>query len=180
MNCWKSIKFNKEFGKVRLFLISTSIGILTFIILYVPFSIIHDTHHVRESGIIPFIIAVSLLPSIHSIMHILPLIIMNKRVKVNYKRNMNCIPTFTYYTKTHVTKKVSLFVAISPTVFITLPGLIASFVFTDYYVYFLLYTCIHIGVTFIDFWFIVHVIQAPKKAYIHNENDGFDILLEAN
>ncbi len=167
-------------GQSRTLLISLLIGVLSFIILYVPFSIYHGTNRSHEAGIIPFIIAICFMPTIHSFMHILPLLIMRKRAKIVYKLKIKFIPVFTYYTKTHITKKVSLIVLLSPTILVSLTGIFATYLFVDYYLYILLFTCMHIGISFIDFWCINQIIRAPKEAFIQNENDGYDILLKAN
>ncbi|WP_099157336.1 DUF3267 domain-containing protein [Virgibacillus ndiopensis] len=179
MNCWKSININKEFGLNRIYFISFLIGLTTFIFLYVPFSIIHDSTNVNESGIIPFTAAIIMLPVLHSFMHILPLIMMKKRTKLNYKLKSRIKPSFTYFPMAYLTKPVSLFVALAPTLFITLPGLIASYLFHDFYVYILLFTSIHIGFSFMDFLYAIHIIKAPKRAFIENGNGGFDILVKA-
>jgi hypothetical protein len=180
MNCWKTINPNKEVGQSRTLFISVLIGVLAFIILYVPFTIYHGTNRNHETGLIPFLICVCFLPSIHSFIHILPLILMNKRVHIYYKFKMKVFPIFTYYTKTHITKKVSLIVLISPTILITFTGIISTYFFAEYYLYLLLFTCIHIGISFLDFWYVNQIIRAPKDAYVQGENDGFDILLKAH
>ncbi|PAV29300.1 hypothetical protein CIL05_12965 [Virgibacillus profundi] len=179
MNCWKSINFNKEFGHNRIKLVSFLIGLLAFIFLYVPISIAQQSNNVNEAGFLPLMIALLLLPSFHSFMHILPLIIMNKRVKVFYQTKIKFLPVFNYYTKNHLTKKVSLIVALAPTFLITIPGIAASYIYADFYFYLLLFTSIHIGISFIDFLYAIHIIKAPKKAFIENRNNGIDILLKA-
>lgn len=179
MNCYKSINITKEIGQNRLFIISMLIGTLSFIVLYVPYSL-HHASHLKQTGLLPFIIALSLLPSIHVCMNILPLIIMKKRIKVYYKRKYIFFPAFYYYTASHLTKKAALSAAIAPTLFITIPGLIASFLFPDFFVYILFLTCIHMGFSFIDFLVIRHIMKAPKRALFQNVNDGFDILLKEN
>ncbi|MBT2218216.1 DUF3267 domain-containing protein [Virgibacillus dakarensis] len=179
MNCWKSINFKKEFGLTRIYTISFLISLLTFIFLYVPLSIIHGTTSVNESGIILFGIAFILLPAIHSFMHILPLIMTNKRAKTSDKAKKVMLPNLMYYPKSYLSKQLSLMVALAPTLFITIPGIVASYLFVDYYVYILLFTAFHIGISFSDFLYVIHITKAPKKALIENENDGFTILVKA-
>lgn len=179
MNCWKSINFTKEFGVNRLYLLSFLIGLLSFIFLFVPFSSIHGTTHVNEFGILPFLGLIILLPTIHSFMHILPLIMMKKRINIYFNLKKNIIPTCKYHSKTFLSKPISLMVAFAPTLFITIPGIYASLVFADYYVYILLFTAIHIGASFTDFLYILHISKAPKRAFIESENDGFAILVKA-
>lgn len=180
MNCWKSVNVRKEIGYSRLFHITIFISLITFLILYVPFSIIHKQIPMNDHGVLPLLVGILLLPSLHSLVHILTLILMKQRVKIKYKRKLKIIPILTYYTRTYITKKVSLINAIAPTVVITIPGILACYLFADYYLYILLFTCLHIGLTYIDFWCLTHIIKAPKEAIIQNESDGFDILLEAN
>lgn len=178
MNCWKSINFTKEFGHHRLKLVSFLIGMLAFIFLYVPISITHNPNAVNEAVLLPSIIALILLPTVHSLMHILPLIIMNKRVKIYYNTKSKFLPVFNYYTQNHLTKKASLLVALAPSILITVPGLIGSYLFSEVYVYILLFTCTHIGISFIDFLYVIHILKAPKHAFIENGNNGIDILLK--
>lgn len=134
----------------------------------------------NEIGVLPLLIAICLLPTIHSLVHILTLILMKQRVKVKYKRKFKIIPILNYYTRTYITKKVSFINLIAPTVFITVPGILACYLISDYYLYILLFTCLHIGLTYIDFWCLSHIMKSPKKAIIQNESEGFDILLEGN
>lgn len=179
MNCWKSINFSKEFGVNRLYFLSFLIGLLSFVFLFVPFSSIHATTDVNEFGIVPFLGFLVLLPTIHSFIHILPLIIMNKRTKLYFNLKKSIIPTFKYHPKTFLTKSTSLMMACAPTLFITLPGIYASLLFADYYVYILLLTAIHIGASFTDYLYIHHIAKAPKHSFIENENEGFAILTRA-
>lgn len=178
MNCWKTINFEKEFGQNRIHLISFLISILTFIILFVPYSIIHGTTSVNKNGFIPFAIVFAMLPSIHSFMHILPLIITNKRKKINEKSKSILRPKLTYYPKSYLSKELSLIVALAPTLFITIPGIVASFLFAEYYVLILVLTSLNVGVSFTDFLYVFHITKAPKKSLIENENDGFAILVK--
>lgn len=159
--------------------ISFLIGLMAFIILYVPLSMIHDGNHLHESGIILFIIAIILLPTLHSFMHILPLIVLNKRIKLICQRK-KMMPIFTFYTDAHVSKYSSILSSLMPTLCLTIPGIIASISVPSFYVYLLLATSIQIGLSVIDFLYIRHLIKAPKNAFIENGDEGFDILLKAN
>ena len=178
MKCWKSINFTKEFGHFRLQLISFLIGMLAFIFLFVPISILKGGSDVNEAAFLPLVIALLLLPTVHSLMHILPLIVMNKRLKIYYNMKSKFLPVFNYYTQNHLTKKASLLVVLAPSILITVPGIITSYLFAEVYVFILLFTCVHIGISFIDFLYVIHILKAPKRAYIENVNDGIDILLK--
>ncbi|SES69609.1 Putative zincin peptidase [Oceanobacillus limi] len=179
MNCWKTIDFKKEYGLRWLRFISWFTGLLAFILLYVPTTIAHGGNQVNELGILYLIIALILLPPFNSLMHILPLLLSKRKVKLIDKRKSRIIPLFTRYPRMQLTKVHFLMVAFAPTFFITIPGIILSFLVPEFYVYILLYTSIHIGITFIDFIYIFHISRAPKHSIVEKGTDGFDILLKA-
>lgn len=179
MNCWKTINFNKEFGVNRLYLLSFLTGLISFVFLNVPFTIIHGSTNVNEFGIFPLMIGLLFLPTVHSIMHILPLIMMYKRAKLVYKRKNMFFPIINYSTKRPLSKKTSLLVALAPTLFITVPGIMATYIFVDYYVYFLLFSSVHIALTFTDFLYAASILQAPKRSCFENRNEEFAILIKS-
>lgn len=178
MNCWKSINVTKQYGLHRLYFISFLTGLLSFIILYVPVSILHGTHAVKEIGMVGFIAAILLLPMMHAVMHILPLILVKKRINPKkYSMRSLLLPSLAY-TQHFMSKRMSIAIASAPTLFITIPGLIASCLFVEYDVYILLFTSAHIGFSYIDFLFIAHIYKAPKKSFVENGIHNFDILTE--
>jgi Putative zincin peptidase len=139
----------------------------------------HEGKPVHDSGIMLFVLAIILLPTLHSLMHILPLFVLNKRIKLICIRK-KALPILTFYTDSHVSKYASILSAITPTITITIPGIIMALLFPSLYVYLLIATAINIAMTVIDFLYIRHLIRAPRNAYIENGDDGFDILLKAN
>jgi hypothetical protein len=179
MNCWKSVNLDKQYGNGWIKLISIFTTLISFLFLFVGFSIMHKEFQVTDSGIILFILVVILLPTLHSFMHILPLFIVKRRINLAIIRK-KALPVFTFYTEDHFSKNAYIISALTPTVLITIPGFIASLLFPSIYIYFLLTTSINIGISFLDFLFIHHIIKAPKNAYIENSDEGFDILLKAN
>ncbi|WP_269409728.1 DUF3267 domain-containing protein [Lentibacillus daqui] len=179
MNCWKSFNFNKEFGLTRIYSLSLLIGIAAFICLYVPLSFIHGTPSINKNGMILFGILFIILPFVHSFMHILPLIITNKRTNMKIKIKKIILPALTYFPTARISKQLSIWVALAPTILITVPGIIASYVTDDYYLPIVLITAFHIGVSFSDFIYMIHLHKAPKKSLIENENGAYAILVNA-
>ncbi|WP_010093723.1 DUF3267 domain-containing protein [Ornithinibacillus scapharcae] len=179
MNCWKSINLDKHYGLKRINLISCFIGLIAFILLYVPFSMLHLDKQVQQVGILVFIIAIVLLPTLHSFMHILPLIIMNRRINLKITRK-KVLPIFTFYIVSHISKKNYIISLIMPSLLITIPCIVAGIIFPMVYVYALLIAAVNIGLSFLDFLTIRHLWKAPNNAYVENGEEGFDILLKAN
>ncbi|UFU00484.1 DUF3267 domain-containing protein [Radiobacillus kanasensis] len=177
MNCWKSINISKDFGNNRIYLISMIMGLLSFIILYLPLSIIHDSSNVRDYGLFPLLFGLLILPLAHKVTHLIPLLIMNKKIKVKWKNKKKNLPNFSFRTHGKMSKSTSLFVLLSPTVMITFPCIVGSYFIADFFAYFLLFAAINIAFSLEDFLYTAHLIKAPRKCMIENAQDGYDILI---
>jgi len=178
MNCWKTIHLEKEFGLSYLRGMSLLTSLATFILLYLLLSIYHGSHHVEESGIFIFFASLICLPFLHVLTHVLPLVLLKKPIKFTLYKENRLLPMYTYYTCTHLTKKVSILVALSPTVLITIPSIMFSFYFIDYYVYILLFVSFHFGISFVDYIYISQIIKAPREAVVEDGIRQFDVLLK--
>lgn len=178
MYCWKSINVNDDFGISWLYIISFLISISAFSVMFIPLSIMHQTSTTSEIGILYLFFGLLFLPGIHSLMHVLPLMVMHKQTRVALRAKHGLFPAIHYHNKKYLTKRNFLFVMFAPTVFITLPGIVVSYIVADYYVYVLLFTSVHIGIAFQDFLYIYHLAKAPKKSFIDNGRTGIDILSE--
>lgn len=178
MNCWKTVNMNKEYGQERLYFMSMLIAVLSFLILYVPFSIYHHHTFSDDRAFLPFAAALILLPTIHSCLHVLPLLLLRKPIKIISKMKIKFFPMFYFCTKTHVSKPVSLFTALAPTLLFTVPGLLASFMFKEVYGYVLILTAANIGISLKDFIYAAHLVQAPKRCCVSSRTSSLDILIE--
>lgn len=180
VNCLKSIQFKKEFGISYLRSLAIILSLTSFITFYLILSVFHGSHTVEDTGIFIFLIAMPLLPLLHMIFHLLPLMILRKGTKFILFKDKHQIPILTYNIQSYLTKRVSLIKALSPTLLITLPTIIASFYFSNYYVFIALLASLHLGISLRDFIFIHYIIKAPKKALIEVSSDGFSVLLGNN
>ncbi|WP_272446343.1 DUF3267 domain-containing protein [Aquibacillus salsiterrae] len=177
MNCWKTINVTREFGVNRIYVVSLLLGMLSFIFLYLPFSIINQTHELKDHGFIPLVVGLALLPLVHNLMHILPLFLVNRRLKIKWQFKKGIIPIISNLSKSKMSKYTTVFSLLAPTLFLTVPGLISSYLFVDYYAYFLIFTAFNIGLSFTDFLYIQHLLRAPRKCIVENDQDGYDILV---
>ncbi|MBA2174568.1 DUF3267 domain-containing protein [Halobacillus locisalis] len=177
MNCWKSVNINKEFGLNRVYLMSFLTGLLSFLLLYLPLSMYHGTHDVKDHGFLPLLIILFFLPSMHRLMHILPLVLFYKRFKVKFKFKKRFIPTFSYQCMSKLSKRTSMIMALAPTLFITVPALVTSMVFPNYFAYLVIFAAVNIGLSFSDFLYVHYFAKAPRECIIENAKEGFDILI---
>jgi hypothetical protein len=178
MNCWKTVNINKEFGLNRVYFMSFLTGLLSFMLLYLPLSMFHGTHDMKDHGFLPLLVILFFLPAMHRLMHILPLILFYKRLRVKFRFRKRFIPTFTYQCKSKLSKQTSIMMALAPTLFITVPAIVMSCVFPNYYAYLILFAAVNIGLSFSDFLYLNYFAKAPRKCIIENAKEGYDILIQ--
>ncbi|WP_240339760.1 DUF3267 domain-containing protein [Halobacillus ihumii] len=178
MNCWKSVNINKEFGFNRVCLLSLLTGLMSFLVIYLPLSIIHKTTQMIDLGFIPLLIGLFLLPAIHRLMHILPLVLLYKRVRVTFKFRNRITPTFTYQCTSKLSKQTSIIMAMAPTLLITVPALMMSVIFPGYFAYLVIFAAVNIGLSLPDFLYLNQFARAPRRCVIANSKNGYDILIQ--
>ncbi|WP_163537137.1 DUF3267 domain-containing protein [Gracilibacillus sp. YIM 98692] len=178
MNCWDSINVMKQLGFYRSIILSLLFGLLSFILLYLPASLIHGDSVVRDHGVIPLAIGLALLPLIHKALHILPLKCFYKHLKIEWFIQRRIFPDFKVCENTKTSKPVLLAALIAPTIFITIPCITGGYMLEGYYPYFLLFASVNLSLSYIDFIYVRHLMRAPKKCVISNDGQGYDILIQ--
>lgn len=177
MNCWKTVNVQKDLGINRIYLLSFLLGVLSFIFLFLPFSAIHQGYTLRDHGIFPLLISLALLPTIHKLVHFIPLVLMKRSFKLKCRLNKMKFPMVSILSSTKMSKKTSILTLLAPTILLTIPGLIASYFFMEYFAYFLIFSSVNIGLSYTDFIYTGKFIRAPRKCMVENDGTGYDILI---
>lgn len=177
MNCWKTVNLSREYGTNRICLVSLLIGVLSFIFLYLAFSLSHQAGAFEDHGLLPLLAGIAVLPTAHKLVHIISLIIVKKRVKLNWKRKYGLLPSVSLPARAQMSKPTLFVILLAPTICLTIPGIIFSYMFDGYFIYFLIFTAVNIGYSCTDFLYINQMLKAPKRCLIENARDGYDILI---
>ncbi|MCP8615500.1 DUF3267 domain-containing protein [Salirhabdus salicampi] len=177
MNCWKTVNITRELGQSRIYILSCIVSMLGFILLFLPFSLYHQNVLINDYGILPLLFVLYLLPLMHKLCHIIPLIMFSKKVKARFYLKLNILPSVKYRTFKAFTKKTSVFVALGPTLFLTIPALVSGLIFPSFYPYSAFFAALNMGLSITDFLYVVQFSKAPKQCVIENAKDGFDILI---
>ncbi|WP_228275570.1 DUF3267 domain-containing protein [Gracilibacillus oryzae] len=159
-------------------ILSFIFGLISFISLYLPITFVHTNAVIKDYGFIPLIVGLACLPLLHKIFHIIPLKCVNRKVKLSWSFEMKIIPNFKVCANTKTNKPTLLIALLSPTIFITVPCIVAGFLYSSYYPYFLLYAAINLSLSYVDFIYIKHLWNAPRKCIISNDEKGYDILIQ--
>ncbi|WP_102347457.1 DUF3267 domain-containing protein [Bacillus sp. Marseille-P3661] len=177
MICWKTINLSRDFGNHRLISISIIIMFLSFIIMYVPLSIINENIHLNDNGLPLFLIGLFIMIPVHIICHAIPAWITSKKTKIRLSFGFMFMPTFQIQYLDSMGKFIKVLSILSPTLFITVPLVSASILFPVYMHYLLILAAYNIGLSLTDYIYLKHLIKAPKKCQIDQTNDTFDILI---
>src|SRR5699024_7798959 len=115
---------------------------------------------------------------LHSVTHILPCIYLRKKTGVVTKLKGKVFPVFYFFTKSHLTKCTSILITLTPFILLTIPGLLITYIFKEFYMYAALLTACHIVLSFNDYLYLFHLLKAPKSAYVSNQSNELDILIK--
>lgn len=177
MNCWKTINMSKDFGFYRLSFLSVISMIIAFIIIYLPINLLFPQVHFKEGPFLLFILLLFGLVMLHKFLHIIPLLLSGNRMTYQLKF-YSFIPTIRIK-PCYSTKKLDMLLSlIAPFIIITLSLTLLGIQFPFYMHYFCMATAFHIGICIPDFIFINQIIKAPKKCYIEEYDDGFEVLID--
>lgn len=177
MNCWKSINLSREYGYHRIVLISTLMAFITFIMLYLPFSMIFSSVNLKENGIHYFILGIFILSPIHKLLHGLPLWLTGRKVGIKVCK-IGGIPTIHLTYRESIPRPLFIMAVTFPALIITSTMVIASFSFPAYMHYFVMMASIHIGFCVTDFIYLIQSMRAPKKCFVKDFDGGYDILID--
>ncbi|MGM8214743.1 DUF3267 domain-containing protein [Bacillaceae bacterium W0354] len=179
MNCWKTINVNQDLGKQRIVILSILIGTLSFITMYVPFSIMMQHVTIKEPRFSTVIVGFLIILLAHKLVHILPILFTNKELVVKTIILNKILPVVKINLNSSLSKRTCLLVMVAPTVFITFPLIMSAVIFSMYYPIIILWTAFHIGLSLRDWITFVQLIKAPKRCVVEKMNSNYDILINS-
>ncbi len=177
MTCWKTINITKEVGQNRLIMLSVFTGIVAFIVFYIPFSMIFQPIDLIEPPLFGVLISLFLLPLMHKLMHVGPLLFTDKEIRLQWNTKYRFILTLKIELNSTLSKKTSVLSMLAPSIVITIPLIITAFFIPEYYPILLMLASVHIGISLHDWLTLISLVYAPKKSIIEKSENEFDILV---
>ncbi|MFC0561786.1 DUF3267 domain-containing protein [Halalkalibacter alkalisediminis] len=177
MNCWKTIRVNREYGTLRLMMYSGCTMLFSFLFYYLVVSILIPTPELTNIGLLFFIFSILILVFIHKGLHLIPIWLCGKRAtfKVQWAY---LIPILTIKTSKPLSRNLYLTALLTPVFVITTIGAFASAMFPMYIAIISILSSIHFGLAFYDIVYASYLIKAPKRSYVENHEEGFHILIK--
>ncbi|WP_141433121.1 DUF3267 domain-containing protein [Bacillus sp. 03113] len=177
MNCWKTINFNKQYGSQRLVMLSSLTMLIAFIVLYVPATFLFVTTSLYNQYFLLFLLCLWLLYPIHKLLHYIPIAHLGKNVKRIVYFKLRFFPIIEIRAVEPISKHLFLLSSMLPFFLINVTLIIGCFLFTHYVHYLTILLAMHIGLCVPDFIRTKNVLFAPRKAYIEENEEGFEILV---
>jgi len=176
LHCWKNINVQKLYGHDRILLMSIMSMLAVFSIFYIALNVFRGGP-VSDQLFPLFVVVLLMIYPIHKLLHFLPLIKVKKHVRFHIKYYFRIVPTL----KLHVTEPVfkSRYIASLLIPFIVLNAglIIGALMFPSFRHYFTLLLAFHSGLCLIDLLYVKHLLKAPKKSLVEENDKGFQILI---
>ncbi|WP_280768646.1 DUF3267 domain-containing protein [Salipaludibacillus daqingensis] len=174
MNCLKTISVENQFGKVRLWFLSSIIMIGYFLIFFMVFSTFFSTVPLVDHGVSFLLITLALVLPIHLVLHCLPVWLVGKKATFGIRKNQ--WPYFYYSTKQPLSKHMSLLSTGSPAFLLTGLSVVAAILLPQYVHYIAMMSALNVGICVYDFMNFKQIKTAPKNCLIEENRDGFYVL----
>ncbi|SEP80572.1 DUF3267 domain-containing protein [Piscibacillus halophilus] len=179
MTCWKSINVSKELGYNRLVILSTLLGLTTFLFMYVPFSIIYSGVTIKAPSIYIVLSSLILIPLLHKLTHAIPIMFTDKEFHFRWGFKYKYIPILRIQMKSSLSKRTSILTMLAPTLKITVPLMLALIGFPMYFPIIILCLALNIGISLQDLIALGYFVKAPRNSIIEKSQENYDILIKS-
>lgn len=177
MQCWKSINLNQKYGNQRIFIISILIMLLSFITIYTFISLGNTTEQLRDDYDLIFLGGIIMIYPIHKFLHLLPLLFVAKKIKVQSRRPYKFLPVIDIQVKDPISKWLFLLSLLTPFVIISSTLLFFTIIQPLYSHYFTILLSIHIGICVPDFITFRSILHSPQNSYVEESEEDLKILI---
>lgn len=179
MNCYKSFNVSKQYGTIRLTILSLMGTIFFFTIFYSLFGSNHHKTAFSSFNLLTLIMTIFIVWPVHKSMHCLPLWLAGKRASISIERSINNgIPMIYTNIPGTISKHLSIIMVSFPSVIITVVIFASAFKFPSMVYYLSLAGALNFGLCMKDFVYLVHLTKAPANALIEDDRDGCKILIK--
>ncbi len=176
LHCWKTINVQKQYGHDRLILLSIMSMLAVFSVFYIALNVFR--HGPVTDKLFPlFIIVLLMIYPIHKVLHFLPLIHAKRKIQFQLNIHYKVVPTVKMHVAEPVRKSHYITSLLVPFILLNSGLVIGAMEFSSYRHYFALLLAFHCGLCLVDLLYVKHLLKAPKKALIEENEKGFQILV---
>ncbi|WP_416149182.1 DUF3267 domain-containing protein [Salipaludibacillus sp. HK11] len=174
MNCVKTISVENQFGKLRLWFLSSIIMLGYFLIFFMVFRTFFTSVALVDFGVSFLLLSLALVLPIHLLLHCMPIWLVGKKATFGFRKNQ--WPYFYYSTKQPLSKQISLLSTSSPAFLLTGISIVGSILFPQFVHYIAMMSALNVGICVYDFLNFKQIKTAPKNCFIEENRNGFYVL----
>lgn len=176
LHCWKTINVQKQYGHDRIVLLSILSMLAVFSVFYIALNVFR--HGPVSDRLFPlFVIVLLMIYPAHKLLHFLPLFKVKHHLRFSIKYYCKVVPTVKLHVAEPVLKSRYITSLVIPLIVINTILMIGAMSFPIFRHYFALLLAFHSGLCLIDLLYVKHLVKAPKKALIEENDKGFQILV---
>ncbi|MGM7700155.1 DUF3267 domain-containing protein [Pseudalkalibacillus sp. Hm43] len=174
MNCFKSINLIREYGKLRLGLLSTMFSLTYFIVYFMLFRMFHPETIYTQTGLLSILVLAVLIIPLHTLLHCIPIWMTGKKAWMELADNR-----FSFFCRIpDVLPKRTALIAVSfPLVVITSVSLVGPLFFPEYLHVFAIVSTLNMFYCLKDLIYVMHLWNAPSDSFLEDSPTGFQIIV---
>lgn len=176
MHCWKILNLERDYGTLKMYLISLIHGVLTFSFSY-TFLNLFNFEVYNDDYFILFVLAVLLIYPLHKLCHFIPLYRHRQKISIRIRKRLFGIRTIHMRVKEPIPKKLYIFSLLFPFLVLTTILLIIAIAVPTITHYATILLGIHGLLCAFDYIYIKHLIRSPADALIEETPRGYEILV---
>ncbi|WP_078552621.1 DUF3267 domain-containing protein [Bacillus alkalicellulosilyticus] len=177
MNCWKSINISRDYGSIRLSMISCISILIFFLFYYLLLSSLISVTQYIEYGILPIILGIPTVILLHKLFHCIPIWLSGNKANIEVvmadriPRVFCCIPQPLH-------RNTCILSALFPVLLVTSGCFIGATFSPEHLHYFAIFASINFGMSIYDLMYAYQLTKAPKDSLIEDHREGFHILIK--
>ncbi|HET7656656.1 MAG TPA: DUF3267 domain-containing protein [Bacillales bacterium] len=178
MNCLKSVRFIRDFGTVRLAMVSIS-AVPVFFVLFEAFCLnIHPNIQLSPFKLPIFLAVLLIVYPLHKICHCLPLWACGKMATLSLEVNANKFPIMFCNLKGPVSRNTALACVGFPIAAVSALTIAAAFLLPQWLHYFSIIGSLNFGMSMSDCLYMTYLLKASAKTFVEDDREGFHILVQ--
>jgi len=176
MNCWKSFNLSKDFGSVRMVILSFFGMVCYFVIFTLIVSDVFGPIKLAYFNILLFLCCLFLVYPLHKFFHGVPIWLSRKKAKLAMDRT-TLIPKLFCHIAGTIPKRLYIISILFPFLFITAVLILLTIYFPVGIHYYSAIGSINFGLSVTDLIYFAHLLSAPSHAIIEEDGDSCRILV---
>ncbi|HET7578722.1 MAG TPA: DUF3267 domain-containing protein [Bacillales bacterium] len=177
MNSMKSVRVMRDYGPVRLAIISIFTMVVFFALFYGIFFDLHPHLQIERFRLSWFLISLIFVYPLHKIFHCLPLWLSGYRAKLALTTLPNRYPVLFCDWPGPISRNAAIISVAFPLIGITGLSFAAASMMPEVFPYISVIATINFGLSITDCIYISFLLKAPVDAYVEDFRDGFHILI---